>query len=198
MSRRASSPRRPGLQAGLSRPETLLVVGGILLVLSIVLPGWAFLRRRDRLAMVRADLSALIEASGRFYEEYGTWPASQGEETGDRRYGAALPNREVFNVLRALDAQGNVGHAVNTRRLVLFEAASFQRGLSGFNAEGDLLDPWGRPYQLVLDLDLNNVCEVPDSAYGRREGEGIMAWSCGPDGLSDNADDIRSWTTPNR
>ncbi|HPG00260.1 MAG TPA: hypothetical protein PLE77_09320 [Kiritimatiellia bacterium] len=176
-----------------SRPELAFLVGAVLTVASIVLPlGWAVHLARVT-AVVKQDMAALVEAGTRFYAEYGVWPGARMGDYGDCRYGARFPNREVVNVLRAVEGEGNAGNENNQQRIVFLDVTGAVRGRSGLNGEGDYVDPWGTPYQLVLDSDLNGVCDVVGSIYGVGIGGGMIVWSCGPDRRSETGDDILSW-----
>lgn len=187
----------PVARGGWARAETLFVAGLALVVLSILGPGWMHLRHRQRLAMARSDLRAMIEAGSRYYREYGTWPCRRAPEMGDARFGRSPPyNREVLNVLRSVSGSGNPEYELNEQRMVFLEVEGFRPGWSGLNAEGDFLDPWGQPYEVVLDSDFDNACEVANSIYGRLTGEGMAVWSSGPDRRSDTTDDLCSWKLP--
>jgi hypothetical protein len=179
--------------SGFSRPEIVFFLACALIVVSLAVPAWFLREQRLRLLGAKTDLLELLEASQRYYVEYGHWPTARGAERGDARYGRENSNAEVVNVLQAVDGPGNTGHALNPDRIVFLEAAPWTPGQSGVNARGELIDPWGQPYQVVVDSDLNNVCSIENSVYGRLAGEGLAAWSCGPDRLSDTADDIVSW-----
>jgi type II secretory pathway pseudopilin PulG len=178
---------------GFSRPETVFLLGVVLFVSSLAIPGRFLWVARQREAMARADIRSLVEASRSFYAEYGLWPTTLSGGLEDVRYGHDAPNREVINILRAVDAPGNLGHRTNRRKIAFLEVPEVASGLSGRDEEGNMIDPWGRPYQIVLDASLDNICISPTTVYGRREGEGILVWSCGPDGMSDTRDDLLSW-----
>lgn len=180
-------------RAGVSRPEMMFLLGAALFVASLAVPGWFMWRQRQRVALARSDLRAVCDAARTYFAEYGTWPTDLSGGIEDVRYGKELSNRDVLNALRAQDGPGNLGHRTNKRRISFLEVPPYQPGLSGLDAEGELLDPWGRPYQLLIDASLDNVCRSSTTVYGRREGEGFMMWSCGPDGMSDTRDDLRSW-----
>lgn len=185
--------RRTAGKAGLSSPEVLLLLGAVLLVVSLAVPGWFISVRRRSIAMARADLRAVIQAAQTYYAEYGHWPTSLSGGLEDVHYGRENANHEVVNVLRAQDGPGNLGHRTNKRRISFLEVPDFRPGWSGLDADGNLVDPWGHQYQILLDASLDNICRAASTVYGRREGEGIMVWSCGPDGISDNHDDLLSW-----
>ncbi len=160
---------------------------------AIVFPALEADRRRQQQLAARADIRALLEAGNQFFEEYGVWPSEHSGQYGDFRYGRGDPNRYVMNPLLARDGAGNPGHAINRRRIVFLEAPAWRPGYSGITTAGDFLDPWGQPYQVVMDTDLDNLCDMRNSIYGLIPDCGMAVWSCGPDRVSDTADDLRSW-----
>ncbi len=177
----------------LSKPEISLLAGLAVVILSVVLPaGWIVCRRQpDRMA--RADLRALAQAGRLFYAEYGVWFGSRGGRPGDVRFGQDTPNWEFMNVLRAVDGPGNSNHETNPHRIVFLEPGPYAAGRSGVDKNGEYLDPWGMPYQVVVDADASGACAIENSIHGTGVDLGIIAWSCGPDRRSDTPDDILSW-----
>ncbi len=176
-----------------SRSEWSILAGLILMVVSAVVPALRWVRQRADLRMVRADMQAVLEAGRLFYSEYGIWPSQYVLEQGDIRYGRDTPNHEVMNVLRSMEGGGNEGGSVNPNHIVFIDFGLYEPGRSGLNERGDLLDPWGIPYQMVLDTDLNAACDISDSLHGTGIPHGMIMWSCGPDRISDTPDDILSW-----
>ena len=65
--------------------------------------------------------------------------------------------------------------------------------LSGLNAEGEFVDPWGNDYQVVLDTDGNNVSAMENTPYPPAIGKSVAIWSKGPDGQLYSFDDILGW-----
>ncbi len=143
--------------------------------------------------MVKEDLAAIKKASERFFVEHDYWPIDKNGTQRDLRFGREYPNKRVLNVLQALRGEGNRKHATNPNQIIFLEVAPRRMGTSGLDEEGNFLDPWGTPYQLVLDTDLNTHCDIEHSIYGRVNNSGIAVWSCGPDTMSDTADDIIGW-----
>lgn len=176
-----------------SRPEQSILAGLLLVAVAVVGPSIWAVRIQRREAAVRADLRMLAEAAGRFSEEYRGWPTARNCGEADCRFGRELPNREVLNVLRGVDGPGNEENEVNPNRIVFIDLPPYRRGGSGLDANGDFLDPWGTPYQVVVDSTLNGFCRVENSIYNESIPEGVIAWSCGPDRMSDTPDDITSW-----
>lgn len=185
-----ASKQRPRL----SRSEALIVAGLVLLLASTIGPGlWAW-QRHQRLLMVRADLRVLVDAVQRYHREYGTWPGSLGNPSEDVRFGRAISNAQVMNILRAEDGPGNPQHMANEQQIVFLEVEPYEKGVSGLDADGAFLDAWGTPYQMVFDANFDNACTIDQSIYGRLIGQSHAIWSCGPDRRSDTPDDLLTWT----
>lgn len=178
----------------MSRSESLLLASLLLLILSIAGPGFWAWKRRERLRMARVDLRVLVEAVERYHREYGVWPGALQTRSADLRFGRGESNAQVLNVLCAQDGPGNPQHRANEQQLVFLEVEPAGPGMSGVNAQGAFLDPWGTEYQLVIDANYDNVCEVEKSVYGRLIGQGHAIWSCGPDRVSDTPDDLLTWS----
>lgn len=173
-----------------SRPEALILAGVALIVLSILLPSLWAIRIHGRIRAVREDLLGLADALARFQVEYGVWPTRRACGYGDCRFGDGIPNREVMNALRAVDGPGNEQNAVNPNRYVFLSPPSRAGGASGLDGDGEYRDPWGKPYQVLLDTDLNGECKAESTIRSATTGGGVLVWSCGPDRKSDTADDV--------
>jgi hypothetical protein len=180
-------------RAGFSRYEFFFLCAILLAIVSLVLPAYEFMKRWQRLVMARGDLRSIVTSIQHYHAKYNIWPGQTARQAGDLHYGNRRSNSEVMNVLRDIDGAGNPAHAANTNHVVFLDIAPCADGLSGLNGHGEFLDPWGNQYHIVLDLDYDNVCAVSDTIYSRIQGQGVIAWSAGPDGKSDTEDDLRSW-----
>jgi hypothetical protein len=56
-----------------------------------------------------------------------------------------------------------------------------------------LHDPWGNPYQVVLDTDHDGIIVVPLKTPVLLKGRRAAVYSAGPDGILETNDDIKSW-----
>ena len=177
----------------LSRSELALYAGVMLIVAALVVPGWLQWNRLNRLEMARLDIGDLISACRRFHAEYKRWPTGRTTDYGDTRFGLDIPNQQVMNVLRDVDGVGNPEHSVNTNRVVYFKAQPAGPGQSGLDKSGEFVDPWGKPYQIVLDTDQSGLCNIENSIYGDLIAGGVLSWSGGPDRKLETPDDILSW-----
>lgn len=182
-----------GRKAKFSRAEKLIAGGILLIVLSIIIPIWVAAETNRRQKVTRADLQLIVAACERFFVEYGYWPSPHMGTPGDMRYGRETGNELVLNTLRAEDGPGNEGHRLNPNRIEYVKLPRQGRGRSGLDSGGAFLDPWGSPYQIVLDTDMNNTSTIANSVYPNQVGAGVVAWSFGPDRRSDTSRDIVSW-----
>lgn len=173
--------------------ETLIKIGLLMLTLAVLIPAWMSWQDRKQLHRTRQDIVLLLTSSEQFFADYGYWPTLHNGEYGDYRYGFDLPNREVLNVLEAMDGVGNPDHQVNPRKIRYLDVTGTEDSDAGMDDGEEFKDPWGTPYQIVLDTDLNNTCYIDQSSYLPQIGHGILVWSCGPDRKSDTRDDILSW-----
>lgn len=178
----------------MTRPEWAVMAGLAMMVGSVVFcTAWAFHLRSTR-NMVVSDLREVERACEAFRKIYDKYP-TRFDVFYDYRYGLKndVSNNEVMNVLLAVDGPGNEGHSINTNQtaFIQIEPAGFR--FSGLNQRGEFVDPWGTPYQLVLDMDLNKTCDLFQTIYDRAIGKGVAVWSCGPDGVENTSDDILGW-----
>ncbi|HMO50319.1 MAG TPA: hypothetical protein PKE26_09395 [Kiritimatiellia bacterium] len=180
-------------RSGLSRPEVMVLMAPLIIIISLVVPTWLEWREHQRIRTAYSEIRMLVTAADLYNREYRLWPAPDASARGDIRFGSVRPNREVMNVLAARVGPGNEDHRTNPRQVDFIALATGELSLSRWSAEGDILDPWGRPYQLVFDANYDNICTIPESSYRPVVGEGVVVWSMGRDGRSDTDDDLTSW-----
>ena len=174
----------------LSPPETVLLAGALVLLASYA--GWAGLAVRDwRLhRMVQRDFQTMDIAIYDYREKTKGLPLRE-KRLQDVRFGTpANPNRLLCEVLLGEPGKGGALNRGDVRYLRA-ETAGYRH--SGVNGEGDWVDPWAQPYQVILDVDDNNVCDLPGTRYGSAIGVPVAIWSYGPDRKPETPDDIISW-----
>jgi type II secretory pathway pseudopilin PulG len=178
----------------MARAELLLAAGLVVVFLAIAVPAVATARQQRRLWRVAVDLAVVVKAIDRYYNEYRTWPSLRMGDDKDTRYGAGRPNVEIMRVLRAEPGAGNPAHVLNPNRIAFLPLLLEEEGLDpNLGANGDYRDPWGTPYQVVLDTNADESCLAEGSGYGVQADQDLLVWSCGPDRESDTADDILAW-----
>jgi|SRR5215207_9165301 len=101
--------------------------------------------------------------SGNAYYSYGDTEVAK----------CKVANNQFFDVLRAIPRGANSDHALNKRRQSYYEenkAADARNPRDGFTdgkdfaeeMQGQLLDPWGKQYCIVLDADGDNLVTLRD------------------------------------
>ncbi|MBU0677798.1 MAG: hypothetical protein KJ626_06745 [Verrucomicrobia bacterium] len=181
------------IRFGAGPAEWLILTGVLVVLLSVTFPPLVAYRQAQMGLRVEMDFVRILSASHRFFDEYDYWPTEHTGKYGDYRYGYEESNAAVMNVLRSMDGEGNYDHATNPKQIVFIELGESGKNTSGLDGRGALVDPWGTEYQIVIDTDLNGSCNIDRSIYSVQYAESIVMWSCGPDRITDTADDILSW-----
>ncbi len=149
--------RRDGHRRGVTLIELLMVLLIISLLLSMVTGGIMFAVENARKTRNRTQRVALASALQTYRHEYGDWPgAGEGPTQGELTYQG--DNWKVFNPL------------LDDPRITFLEAGQFL----SVNPQGErlnlatmrqqhptqnapIVDPWGRPYKVTIDLDKDTV-----------------------------------------
>ena len=115
--------------------------------------------------------------------DYGKLPPVPSVEKAEADKEAA--NAEILAVLQANAAAGNADHALNPRKVKYFEAQA------KFIKEGSLVDAWGHPFHVLLDLDYDGAVTVGTEKVASP----VAVWSDGPNGKDEKGagDDVASW-----
>lgn len=162
-----------------------------------------------RKAQARNDESEIVIAVKAFYTEYGRYPViGAGSTTRDAYYGVEpMPptlsgtitnmgsNAVLFDVLRNNKEGVNASTvtALNPRQIVFLDMPEV-RNLShpaagvipnGSPNAGVWFDPWGSPYNVLIDADYNDTLSNPylDAPGGKMIHTGVIAWSFGKNGI---------------
>ena len=142
-----------------------------------------------------------------FYADYGRYPvgAAANDTCVNWTVGPCGSQQQIssdalFNELRACAATDttscSAAATLNTRQIVYISPPSVKdpnspksgigTGLTSIN-RGRYFDPWGAPYNVVIDSAYNNTCV---NIYGNQNvggagvapiPQGVVAWSNGPD-----------------
>lgn len=178
----------------------VLPVAGALMLLVLVLGVALFLLARLQHSAQRVSaantVTQLRQALDTYYTEYRKLPLPVGSPRNDVQL---TSGPDLMNVLLAVGAPAH-SHPLNPRQMVFYSGSIIPAGdpLEGgvfITPSGDatLYDPWGNPYQVMLDGDGDGDTEDP-SAPGRLTGKRVIVWSAGPDGNPRTwADNLFSW-----
>jgi type II secretory pathway pseudopilin PulG len=180
-------------RAGLAWPEVLFVLSVLLLAASLIIPAALELDARRRSKMAYAEMRTLLESVRRYNLEYRVWPLPRLPDRGDARFGFIEANAGVMRILLAQPGEGNTLGRANPNGIDFVALIGGTDAPVRLDDRGEVIDPWGNPYQIVLDANYDNVVTVPDSGYGSVPGAGVVVWSYGPDGRPETLDDLTSW-----
>ena len=187
-------PRDPGRWLRPCIYVTLIIIAvvaaGLILRVSSTMSG------RSPKFEARIAATSLTAALQMYYSEYGHWPDFTGN-------GLFLDEQRQARLLRVLMGKDE---ANNPSKIVFFEARiaieSFWKYRSGIHPKTDtLLDPWGQPYRIALDLTgIGTIANFyPDDGPIHST---VIVWSLGKDGQQGSpanphtfkgSDDVTSW-----
>lgn len=156
--------------------------------------------KRESARKVASDLVFAVE---QFYKGYDYLPFGDGEGSApdsDTRY-----DTDNGDLLVVLMGQEDV---INSKGTKFFAADTAKSGVNGVVYTGDsdtpeaLVDPFGNPYAIVIDYDLDdkiNVTADLDSVYTDTDGDVIVrshsavVATPGPDKEWNDKDDVKTW-----
>jgi prepilin-type N-terminal cleavage/methylation domain-containing protein len=213
--------------------ELLVVIAIIIILAGLLFPAYQAVQNQAKRTQAKNDLTQIVTAVNAFYTEYGMYPvAAAATDTcfnwGDGACASQqrFPfNSTLLNELRACtatDTSCSAPASLNTRQIVYISPPIVKDpnnpksgiGTIAANASrGKFFDPWGAPYNVVIDSNYNN--SVPNIYGAQSVGgagvdpilQGVVAWSNGTDlqvGTNSNyvykdpttgaqSDDVISW-----
>ncbi len=217
--------RNPRTAPAFTLIELLVVIAIIAILIGLLFPAFKAVQDQAKRTQAKNDLTQIVNAVNAFYTEYGKYPVNSAcTTTDDAAYSWNDPpatrcdyNDKVLNELRACtasDTSCSAAATLNTRQIVFIspplvrDPNNPRSGITTIAAnapQGTYYDPWGSPYNLVIDSSYDN--HVPNP-YGDTGGaginpiaQGVIAWSNGkdqllggnPEGTYTNSDDVISW-----
>jgi prepilin-type N-terminal cleavage/methylation domain-containing protein len=182
--------------------ELLVVIAIIAILIGLLFPAFRAVQNQAKQTQAKNDLTQIVNAVNAYYTDYGKYPLV----TADTTYGpGGTANNLLLNVLRAVDTINNprqivfisppsVKSPLNPRSGIALQATTIN-GVSV--AVGDLVDPWGTPYNMRIDGSYDNSVANPygAQAVGGAGPDpipvGVIAWSLGIDQrLGTNGDNV--------
>jgi prepilin-type N-terminal cleavage/methylation domain-containing protein len=185
----------------------LLVVIAIIAVLAGVgfSAGGSAIQKAKKTTCLAAAVS-IESAVNNFYTEYGSMPSAGSADTTVKTNEAA--GKDLLKVLLGLETVP-VDQRLNPRGIKFLSVKEGKANKNGiiYDATGatvdGMYDPWGGPFNVILDLDYDEkVAPAPSAGGGATlNGRRVAVWSNGADntGLSGNTgrgkstDDVKTW-----
>jgi prepilin-type N-terminal cleavage/methylation domain-containing protein len=206
--------------------ELLVTMTLVAILAGIAYPAFISIMERARKTQAKNDLTQIVTAVNAFYTDYGKYPVPSSLPAGsDCSFSWDVPpaqrpepyNDKLLNELRACtatDPSCSAAATLNTRQIVFIspptvnDPSNPKSGIGTIDLsspKGTYYDPWGAPYNIVIDSSYDN--HVPN-IYGATGGagvdpipQGVIGWSNGKDlqvGTNSNniytgSNDVISW-----
>jgi prepilin-type N-terminal cleavage/methylation domain-containing protein len=201
--------------------ELLVVIGIIAILIGLLFPAFKGVQNQAKQTQAKNDLTQIVNAVNAYYTEYGRYPVAAAANDTCVNWGAGpcaaqqrIQSDALFNELRACPATDttscSAAAALNTRQIVFISPpmvkdpnnpkSGIGTSTTGGINKGRYFDPWGSPYNVVIDSNYNNNAI---NIYGATGGagvdpipQGVAAWSNGADlQVGTNSDYIYKNTT---
>jgi prepilin-type N-terminal cleavage/methylation domain-containing protein len=153
--------------------ELLTVIAIIAILMGLLFPALSGAKEQARRASASTAARNIVNAAKGYYNEYGKFPPVPGALDGNINTsgyysygdttagGCKVTNDNLFDILRAINRGVNNNHAMNKRQQKYFEMGKakdpknprdgFADGNEFTKGQGQLMDPWGAQYCIVLD-----------------------------------------------
>ena len=179
--------------------ELLVVISIIIILMGLLFPAFRGAQDQAKKVQAKNDLVQIVTAVNAFYTEYGQYPGPSGSDTTFGSSGTT--NKALF------DESRGTGGTVNTRQIVFItlpdvkDPANPRSGIGTTTRTGEYFDPWGMPYNIIVDGNYDNQITNPYGGSANAGSgtlrQGVIAWSLGKNKTQDTdvkaGDDVLSW-----
>ena len=183
------------------RASVWVIIGVIVIVVVVLWPDRRPFGVRPE-TRARAMMNGLTTAISGYNTEYGHFPNPKGLHANQKI--STLHNSGLIECLMGLKPSDSTDDP-NPRRIQFISPPDAKHGKAGYDAAtGDLLDPWGQPLWILMDVEQKGYLENPyygapdyPSETQKELGMGCIIWDFGADRIDGtkarSTDDLRSW-----
>jgi type II secretory pathway pseudopilin PulG len=168
--------------------EILVVMTLIAILVGMGVPAFTSVMESARTTQAKNEAQQIVAAVNAFYTDYGKYPLVTADTTIT---GTSTPsNGDLFFTLRGVSGGVNLNNAVNTRAIVFIQppvSKDQTNPRSGIKTSNSIwYDPWGSPYNVMIDGDYDNSLANPYADTPPPGGTplylGVIVWSFGKNG----------------
>lgn len=185
--------RRRTATGGFTLVELLVVIAIIAILAAVIIPSVNAGFRAAKQAKAMGQVKDLQEACHRYYAEYNRAPVPAGTKMGkgmDKMYERDPDsNASVVDILVLADNLEELS-TVNPKQIRFLDMDV--KGQEAYEKAKRYDDPWGNPYQILLDLSYDDRIQVTGVNGGEIKAK-VAVRSAGEDGEWDTKDDIKTW-----
>ncbi len=181
--------------------ELLVVICIICILAALAFPALNGAIESSRKVKAKSDVTQIVASIKAYQTEYGKLPIYKGTSKYDTK------NDELFNILRSISGLDGEQLDLNPRRIPFIEIRPGKGNKDGLGTAsagaGIFYDPWGTPYQIILDDGYdNNIANPYSSGAGFPDiNTAVIALSAGKDKIFGSGDknagsakdDVISW-----
>src|SRR5690606_991737 len=148
--------------------ELLVVITIIAILASVSVPMGKMVMDKARRASAANDCQQLTNAISSYYTEYNRYPTTS--QTDEGPYEA---DRNIMDILMA-ETENGEARTLKPREIAFYEPGKIVKDLNVqglVEGVGQLNDPWGKMYEIYMDVDDDGSIQVP-AIYGNKYGTG--------------------------
>jgi prepilin-type N-terminal cleavage/methylation domain-containing protein len=193
-----TGPRRA--VAGFTLIELLVVISIIAVLAGLAIPAITGTLQGARRALCQTTIKDLVLGIKNYQVEYNRYPM-----IGSSRSETPVPTTEGSPLIDILLGDSDNSTRLNPSRQPFIEPSMGKNGIGGLTGNHGsfgLMDAWGKPYYVVMDVNYDNKLHNPDAQNQDAKLSnnaaqflpyGAIAYSLGEDKEEGTRDDVVSW-----